>query len=56
VPQISGKASDGEIGNGVKLIKRDAEMFFELAFIIRLQLRLRPWQKRAHRIVNEMKR
>ena len=28
VPQIGSKARDGQIGNGVKLVKDDAEMFF----------------------------
>src|SRR5260370_21501606 len=40
VPQISGKAPDGEIGNGVKLIEHYAEVREELALEIDLHLGL----------------
>src|SRR5438067_3978506 len=56
VPQISGKAPDGEIGNGVKLIEHYAEVREKLALEIGVQLRLRPRQERADRIINKMQR
>ena len=56
VPQIRSKAPDWEIRNRVKLVKNNAEMFFELALVIGLQFGLRTRQERADRIVNQMQR
>src|SRR5260370_29406115 len=56
VPQISGKAPDGEIGNGVKVIEHYAEAREELALEIGLYLGLRPRQERADRVVNQVQR
>jgi len=41
VPEIGDETRDGQIGQGVKIVKHDAEMFLQLAFVIGLQLGLR---------------
>ncbi len=38
VPQVSGEAADGKIGNGVKLIKHYAEVREKLAFVVDFQV------------------
>ena len=56
VPQISGKAPNGEIGNGVKLIEHYAEVRKELALEIGLHLGLGAGQERSDGVVNQMQR
>src|SRR5260370_34772092 len=56
MPQINSEAPDREIRDRVKVIEDNSEMRRQFAFVIGLQFRLWRWQKRPHRIVNEMQR
>src|SRR5207237_2584949 len=56
VPQISGEAADGQIGERVEIVEHDAEMREKLALEVGLQLCLRTGQKWADGMVNKMQR
>jgi hypothetical protein len=56
VPQVSGEAADGQIGERVEIVEHDAEMREKLALEVGLQLRLRTGQKWADGVVNKMQR
>src|SRR5262249_42554050 len=54
VSQIRSEPRDRQIGDRVEIVEDNSEMFFELAFVIGFEIRLRRWKKRSDWIVNEM--
>src|SRR5882724_4292076 len=54
VPQKCRESPDWHVGDRIEFVKHDAEMREKLSFVIGFQFILRPRQKRADRIVNQM--